>query len=88
MTNLVNNIAIIAERTRKIAQNISSKQVRLLILELTELSQTLNRSAYLTESRLEPILQDLSKTISNLRSFSESLKDRPSQTLFSKPPKE
>ena len=88
ITNLVNNIAIIAERARKISQNISSKQVRLLISELIELSQTLNRSAYLTESNLEPILQDLSKTISNLRSFSESLKERPSQTLFSKPPKE
>ncbi len=88
ITNLVNNTAIIAERTRKIAQQISAKHVRLLISELTELSQTLNRSAYIAESNLEPILQDLSKTISNLRSFSESLKDRPSQTLFSKPPKE
>ena len=88
LTNFINNSVIISDRARKIAQNLSPEQIGLLLNQLTEISQSLNRTVYITESNLEPMLQDLNKTISNLRSFSESLKDRPSQTLFSKPPKE
>ncbi|MCK5852629.1 MCE family protein [bacterium] len=88
LTNFINNSLFISEKARAIVENISPEYVSLLITQLTEISQSLNRSIYITESNLEPMLQDLSKTISNLRSFSESLKDRPSQTLFAKPPKE
>lgn len=88
ITNFIENTAEITKRTHKIAQKISPEQVGVLINQLTEISRSLNRSVFITESHLEPMLQDLNKTISNLRSFSESLKDRPSQTLFSKPPKE
>ncbi len=88
LTNFINNSVFISDKARDIARKISPEQVGLLLTQLTEISQSLNRSVYITESNLEPMLQDLSKTISNLRSFSESLKDRPSQTLFAKPPKE
>jgi len=87
-TNFLNNSVLISDRASAIAENIPPEQFGLLLTQLTELSQTLTRSAYITENNLEPMLQDLSRTISNLRSFSEALKDRPSQTLFSKPPKE
>ncbi len=88
LTNFINNSLFISGKARDIVQNISPEHLSLLLTQLTEISQSLNRSVYITESNLEPMLQDLSKTISNLRSFSESLKDRPSQTLFAKPPKE
>jgi len=88
LTNLINDSLAITLRARKIVQRIDPEKTELLISELTELSQTLNSSAYIVESNLQPMLQDLKQTINNLRSFSEALKDRPSQTLFSKPPEE
>ncbi|RLD10833.1 MAG: hypothetical protein DRI44_05045 [Chlamydiae bacterium] len=88
LTNLISDSVFVSARIREISKNISAEQVGLLLTQLTEISQSLNRSAYITENNLEPMLQNLSRTIKNLRSFSESLKDRPSQTLFSKPPKE
>ena len=88
LTNLINDSLFITLRARKIVQKISPEKMELLISELTELAQSLNNSAYIAESNVQPMIQDLRQTISNLRDFSESLKDRPSQTLFSKPSEE
>ncbi len=76
------------QKIREISERISPERIDKLSKNVSNFMISLNRSAVMVETSVEPILQDLKRTIDNLRSFSEALKDRPSQTLFSKPTEE
>ena len=82
---IVDDTYVSVKKIREISERISPEKVDKLAETVTELMVSLNRSAVMAETSIEPIMQDLKRTIENLRSFSEALKDRPSQTLFSTP---
>jgi len=82
---ILNDAQVAVKKTKIIIEKISPERINNLSKNISELMISLNRSAIMAETSVEPILQDLKRTIENLRSFSEALKDRPSQTLFSKP---
>ena len=70
------------------SERIDPARVERLSSELTDLSARLNRVTASAEANVQPMLQDLQQIVANLRSFTESLRTRPSQTLFGQPPKE
>jgi len=82
---IVDDASVAFKKVREVSEKITPEKVDKLANTVSELMISLNRSAVMTETSIEPIMQDLKRTIENLRSFSEALKDRPSQTLFSKP---
>jgi len=88
LDKIIDDASISVQRIRDISEQISPEKIDKLINLASELTISLKRSAVMTETSVEPIMQDLKRTIENLRSFSEALKDRPSQTLFSTPTKE
>ncbi len=83
--NIINDASIAFQKIREVSEQVTPEKVDKLANTVSELIVSLNRSAVMTETSIEPIMQDLKRTIENLRSFSEALKDRPSQTLFSTP---
>ncbi len=85
---IIDDTSVSVQRIREISEQISPERIDKLSKNASDLMISLNRSAVMAETSIEPILQDLKRTIENLRSFSEALKDRPSQTLFSKPTEE
>lgn len=88
LSNLVNNATAAAQHLRALSARLDNERVEALLHELTELVARLNQIAYSTESSFDPVLQDLQRSAANLRSFTEQLKTRPSQTLFGSPTKE
>lgn len=88
LSNLVNNATAAAQHLRALSARLDNERVEALLQELTELVARLNQLAYTTESGFDPILQDLQRSAANLRSFTEQLKTRPSQTLFGSPAEE
>lgn len=88
LSNLVNNATAAAQHFRALSARLDNERVEALLQELTELVARLNQLAYTTESGFDPVLQDLQRSAANLRSFTEQLKTRPSQTLFGSPTEE
>jgi hypothetical protein len=85
LSNLVNNATAAAQHLRALGARLDNERLEVLLAELTELVARLNQIAYTTESSFDPVLQDLQRSAANLRSFTEQLKTRPSQTLFGSP---
>ena len=56
-----------------------------IIKQLSTITARLNESTYLAENAVQDILKDLKRSADNIKSFTEALKDRPSQTLFGEP---
>ncbi len=87
VSNLIADANATMQRVRSISERIKPDEVDRLLRELTGLTARLNSSVYAIESNLQPMLQDMQQTMDNLRSFSEALKTRPSQTMFGQPVK-
>jgi len=87
MSNLVADATTTIQRVRAISEHIKPEEVDRLLRELTGLTARLNASVYTIDSNLQPMLQDIQQTMDNLRSFSEALRTRPSQTMFGQPVK-
>ncbi len=85
LSNLVNNATVASQHLRALSARLDDDRLESLLHELTELVARLNQIAYTTESSFDPVLQDLQRSAANLRSFTEQLKTRPSQTLFGSP---
>ncbi len=83
---IIDGTVVAVDRARLIAEQIPPEEIEQLTRGVLELVASLNRSAYVAENSIEPLLQELQRTLDNLRSFTEALKDRPSQTLFGRPP--
>lgn len=88
LSNLVTNATLASQHLRALSARLDNERIETLLQELTELVARLNQIAYTTESSFDPVLQDLQRSAANLRSFTEQLKTRPSQTLFGSPTKE
>lgn len=80
MSNLMVDATATIQRLRTISEHIKPDEVDRLFAQL-------NASIYTIDSNLQPMLQDMQQIMDNLRSFSEALKTRPSQTMFGQPVK-
>jgi len=88
VTQSIHDITATIAHLRAVSERIDPARVERLSSELTDLSARLNRVTASAEANVQPMLQDLQQIVANLRSFTESLRTRPSQTLFGQPPKE
>jgi len=87
MSNLIADATATIQHLRTISEHIKPDEVDRMLRELTSLTARLNASVYTIDSNLQPMLQVMQQTMDNLRSFSEALKTRPSQTMFGQPVK-
>jgi phospholipid/cholesterol/gamma-HCH transport system substrate-binding protein len=85
LSNLIVDATATVKRLRAIADHVDPAEVDRLLRQAASLTAQLNDTIYAMQNNLQPILQDLQRTIDNLRSFTEALKTRPSQTLLGKP---
>jgi len=85
LSNMVHDARQAMSRLNEIAAVVQTQRVEQLLQELTQLSALLNSSLGTIDANLQPLLQSLQQSVDNLRSFSEALKTRPSQTMFGTP---
>ena len=85
-SNVVTDASVAVKQLRLISEKLDPATLERVVKELTTLCVQLNQTVRTLDSNLEPTLQDLQRSAANLRSFTESLKNRPSQTMLGEPP--
>jgi phospholipid/cholesterol/gamma-HCH transport system substrate-binding protein len=84
-TNMQNTVYSMSRVLEKVDAYVSSEESRQMLNNIEEFTDRINRTIFMVESRSGEVMQSLQVILNNLRSFSEELRMRPAQTLFSEP---
>lgn len=85
ISSIVDDTTAAAKQFKAIGTHIDPDKIDEIIKQLSTITARLNESTYLAENAVQDILKDLKRSSDNIKSFTEALKDRPSQTLFGEP---
>jgi phospholipid/cholesterol/gamma-HCH transport system substrate-binding protein len=85
ISSIVDDTTDAARQFKSISEHIDPKKIDDIVKQLSVITTRLNDSTYLAENAVQEMIRDLQRSADNIKSFTEALKDRPSQTLFGEP---